>query len=678
MEYSLSDFAGRYHSLPNVLLDFLPSDEYKVFALIYSSSKKCLCDDTITFSLNNLEKRTKMCKRTIKACINVLQNLNILDVSRGANKALTYKINWNEISLLDTFASKVSYDGLFELVELCLNSSGIIPFSKLSDIQLEGLIKSYPVELGGDISAKSAQKSPLGNTSGDFHANLIKKSPLDLDEFASDDNIAKCAEKSPLAEMGGDFLTKNAEMSPLETKNCYLGGDISAKSAQKSPLVFDSASHFFTKSDDEYVLNVVLSNSEQLLMELIDKNKLKIAFCGGDISAKSAQKSPLDALGGDFYAQNDPKTCSKVTTVNIYKYNNKNKEERSSSNIGGENKSFSEIENDSEALFLTEEENDWNNFLEPSNEHEVELSEDFSFNEFTDEPKQGMRTSRRLNKPVWKETRDLSLECYDKHEVELIMENSQFYTSSEEKLIRLVWNDIAPLPEELESEDNEQADLIPVDVFNRALYSAWEELKEQDVDFKLTEKQSKDIFGFDVVLVDKEFAYRLTPSKIRKLNAEGGDSTDEHDEKPSRSKVKKKRRNHARGAEGRRAIALLLESIEELSSDINNLTAAEMTIHLITQRSNEGSWVAESGFVHKPNEELSDYIQDRVVNEWSEQSGLPVDKTKALLKKLPHRGNKTILAPFHLFAEDIVELNEEMNEDSEVERLWKKKMAEEA
>lgn len=662
MTYNLSDFAGRYHSLPNVLLDFLTSDEYKVFALIYSSSKQCLCDNTITFSMNNIKNRAHMGKNKIKICLDALQDLNVLKISEGARKTLSFQINWDEIHALDIFSTEVSYDGMFALYNICRNATGLIPFSHLQGEQLEEIRESYSFNSTGLVIEESNDLRPVENSTGLKMNENIKTRPVDDCDWSQNEQNH----------------SKSAILRPVVEKNDNMTGLRNVKIIETRPVILDSSSHFFTKSGDEYTLNVVLSNSEQLLIEIIDKSKLSVALTTGLKNAKSTVLRPVKPNDWSQIEQNCPKTAQSETTVNIYKYNNKNKEERSSSNIGGENKSFSEIENDSEALSLTEEENDWNNFLEPRNEYEEELSEDFSFNEFADEPKQGMRTSRRLNEPVWKETRDLSLECYDEHEIELIMENSQFYTSSEEKLIRLVWNDIAPLPEELENEDNEQADLIPVDVFNRALYSAWEELKEQGVDFQLTEKQSKDIFGFDVVLVDNEFVYKLTPSKIRKLKTKDSDLSDGHDEKPSRSKAKKKRRNHARGAEGRRAIALLLESIDELSSDINNLTAAEMTVHLITQRSNEGSWVAESGFVHKPNEELSDYIQDRVVAEWSEQSGLPVDKTKALLKKLPHRGNKTILAPFHLFAEDIVELNEEMNEDSEVERLWKKKMAEEA
>lgn len=670
MKYSLSDFAGRYHSLPNVLLDFLSNDEYRVFALIYSSSKKCLCDDTITFSQNSLKKRARMGHNKIKACLDALQDLNILTILQGARKTLSFQINWDEIRALDVFSTKVTYDGMQEIFGMCHKSTGLVSFSNLSEEQLSGLEKTYPFTFTGLVSEENDVLRPVENSTGLKNNKSVETRPVN----------------APNNDSTGLEMNKSAVLRPVEAKNDNLTGLKTIKNVETRPVVFDSSSHFFTKSDGKYILNVVLSNSEQLLVELIDKNEISVAFTTGLETAKSVETRPVEWFDWSQIEQKRSKTVQNETTVNINKYIYKDEEERSSSNKGGENKSFlekrfgteigSEVENDSEALSLTEEENDWNNFFEPRQEHEGKLSEEFSFNEFTDEPKPSMRTSRRLNQPVWKETRDLSLECYDEHEVELIMDNSQFYTSSEEKIIRLVWNDVAPLPEDLEDEDNEQADLIPVDVFNRALYSAWEELKEQDVNFQLTEKQSKDIFGFDVVLVGDEFAYRLTPSKIRKLRTDNDNSSDE-DSKPSRSKGKKKRRNHARGAEGRRAIALLLESIEELSSDINNLTAAEMTVHLITQRSNLDSWVADSGFVHKPNEELSDYIQDRVVSEWSEQSGLPVDKTKALLKKLPHRGNKIILTPFHLFAEDIVELNEEMNEDSEVERLWKKKMAEE-
>ena len=661
MKYTPKDFSGAYHIMPNSVCLFLSGDAFKVFTEIYAHGCKVhnetLTEDNIMLSVRIICKLTHLGSRKVNDCIRELEEFNFIRVFKRDRSQWSFQIIWNEIHKLHTCLSNISYDGQNQLYDICHKNGKRIPISAVDNDILTKITADYKLD------AQTAVKS-------------VNNTEITADDKSNSSEIYSAVEK--------DIITNTTSAAVKNDKNANITADkntTDVKSVNNANIT--AANHICSVNqvediDGKVSLIVPLSSAERFIAQKMGFDQLVFLTADGQTAVISAQND--SKLLSDL--QVSPKTCNFSSTVNIYKDNKENQASEARNN-NGENKNEND-ENDDEPVMLNDEERDWNNFFSFSNsflehsfngkknvfgkEHElpVEDKKDFGLT------REMTHTSRTGNKLVWNETRDLTLQCYTEKEIQSIMDNSQFYDSDEDKLIRMVWNDLAPSididnKDEYENQENRNDDILPVIEFNRELAEALEELR-QDSDFQLTDKQTKDIFGFDVVKIGNEFGYVLAPNKIRKLKSDKND-----DEIIPERKIKSNRR---RGAEGRKEITTFLDCVEELSKDESNLTSTEMLVHLISQYAEKDSWTSDTGYEHKPNEEVPGLLLPDLVMEWSEQSGLSEENIMAILKKLPHRNGKTILHPQHLSVSDIVSMNEQTNEDSEVERVYAKRMKE--
>lgn len=647
--------------MPNSVCLFLSGDAFKVFTEIYAHGCKIhnetLTEDNIMLSVRIICKLTHLGSRKVNDCIRELEEFNFIRVFKRDRSQWSFQIIWNEIHKLHTCLSNISYDGQNQLYDICHKNGKRIPISAVDNDILTKITADYKLD------AQTAVKS-------------VNNAEITADDKDNSTGMCSAVEK--------DIITNTTSAAVKNDKNANITADKNAtavKSVNNAEIT--AANHICSVNqvediDGKVSLIVPLSSAERFIAKKMGFDQLVFLTADGQTAVISAQND--SKLLSDL--QVSPKTCNFSSTVNIYKDNKENQASEARNNKG-ENKNEND-ENDDEPVMLNDEERDWNNFFSFSNSflehsfngkenvfgkgHElpVEDKKDFGLT------REMTHTSRTGNKLVWNETRDLTLQCYTEKEIQSIMDNSQFYDSDEDKLIRMVWNDLAPSididnKDEYENQENRNDDILPVIEFNRELAEALEELR-QDSDFQLTDKQAKNIFGFDVVQTGDEFSYVLAPNKIRKLK----NDTDEATTIPEW----KRKSNRRRGAEGRKEITTFLDCIEELSKDESSLTSTEMLVHLISQYAGKDSWTSDTGYEHKPNEEVPGLILPDLITEWSEQSGLSEENIMAILKKLPHRNGRTILHPQHLSVSDIISMNEQTNEDSEVERLYAERMKE--
>lgn len=580
MKYTLSDFNGRYHSMPNAVMDLLSGDAFLVFSRIYAHSKKTLCADDIYISAKTLSKLTRRSERKIAQSIKELEDIGFVFIKGSERGKRTFTINWEEIYKLSQFTSNISYDGVSELNEICHAGGDTIPFSQIPQEVLAKISAEYKYEpKSADIPAFNAQMSA-----------------------DSDKNIHQTAANSALNTKNAAVSTQsaanpvfNAEMSAVLSSLLQKMQQINPTNAENAAVLCNNASHYIVSDNGKFDLYVVLSNAEQIIASKLGINAIKLLFKSADISYISDKSADISDISGAENAADSKNLLTFVHTDKyIYKYNKDNHIERSSINIGDKN----------------------------------------------------------VSKKDWDETRDLSLPCFSQHEIDDILANS-FYDSSSDKLIRFVYPQIEQDEVLLDERGNEIANIIPVSFFDNIIHRAITSLKEDDPDFNITEEQAKNIFGFEVVDMGEEFGYKIDPTKIRKIDVSLTSRTE-----------KANSRRH--GVDGRKAIHLFVDCIKEIGdNNVDNLTDAEIPVYAILKATEEGCDV-----------EITKATFQLRLNEWIEKYDRPKDIFEEVLDKLPKRGNKIKLRPTALSVDYIVNLNIRLNQASDVEDLYAKKMAE--
>ena len=248
----------------------------------------------------------------------------------------------------------------------------------------------------------------------------------------------------------------------------------------------------------------------------------------------------------------------------------------------------------------------------------------------------------------WFNSRDLSFPDLSSSDFETIINLPDFADNDFDMAIREVWG-------YLQYDEDSPDNYIPVEYFKDILYRAWNDLKTINPDFSLSEQDMKNIFGFDVKMQNGEPVCYVTPSKIKNIN-----------QSPSSSrKIKRK------GVEDRTSRLIFLESLRQVAEkDTNMLTDAEYAIWLMIEFVKE----RESNQQHRPSEVTKAAYED-LLKRFSNESKVPVEDLRILWKELPQK-NTVKLHPQQLSVGKIISYNVQVNQASDVEELYNKKMAE--
>ena len=248
----------------------------------------------------------------------------------------------------------------------------------------------------------------------------------------------------------------------------------------------------------------------------------------------------------------------------------------------------------------------------------------------------------------WFNSRDLSFPDLSSSDFEIIINLPDFADNDFDMAIREVWG-------YLQYDEDSPDNYIPVEYFKDILYRAWNDLKTINPDFSLSEQDMKNIFGFDVKMQNGEPVCYVTPSKIKNIN-----------QSPSSSrKIKRK------GVEDRTSRLIFLESLRQVAEkDTNMLTDAEYAIWLMIEFVKE----RESNQQPRPSEVTKTVYED-LLKRFSNESKVPVEDLRTLWKELPQK-NTVKLHPQQLSVDKIINYNVQVNQASDVEELYNKKMAE--
>ena len=248
----------------------------------------------------------------------------------------------------------------------------------------------------------------------------------------------------------------------------------------------------------------------------------------------------------------------------------------------------------------------------------------------------------------WFNSRDLSFPDLSSSDFETIINLPDFADNDFDMAIREVWG-------YLQYDEDSPDNYIPVEYFKDILYRAWNDLKTINPDFSLSEQDMKNIFGFDVKMQNGEPVCCVTPSKIKNINQSPS---------PSR-KIKRK------GVEDRTSRLIFLESLRQVAEkDTNMLTDAEYAIWLMIEFVKE----RESNQQPRPSEVTKAAYED-LLKRFSNESKVPVEDLRTLWKELPQK-NTVKLHPQQLSVDKIINYNVRVNQASDVEELYNKKVAE--
>ena len=248
----------------------------------------------------------------------------------------------------------------------------------------------------------------------------------------------------------------------------------------------------------------------------------------------------------------------------------------------------------------------------------------------------------------WFNSRDLSFPDLSSSDFEIIINLPDFADNDFDMAIREVWG-------YLQYDEDSPGNYIPAEYFKDILYRAWNDLKTINPDFSLSEQDMKNIFGFDVKMQNGEPVCYVTPSKIKNIN-----------QSPSSSrKIKRK------GVEDRTSRLIFLESLRQVAEkDTNMLTDAEYAIWLMIEFVKE----RESNQQPRPSE-VTKAVYEDLLKRFSNESKVPVEDLRTLWKELPQK-NTVKLHPQQLSVDKIINYNVQVNQASDVEELYNKKMAE--
>ena len=248
----------------------------------------------------------------------------------------------------------------------------------------------------------------------------------------------------------------------------------------------------------------------------------------------------------------------------------------------------------------------------------------------------------------WFNSRDLSFPDLSSSDFETIINLPDFADNDFDMAIREVWG-------YLQYDEDSPGNYIPAEYFKDILYRAWNDLKTINPDFSLSEQDMKNIFGFDVKMQNGEPVCYVTPSKIKNIN-----------QSPSSSrKIKRK------GVGDRTSRLIFLESIRQVAErDTNMLTDAEYAIWLMIEFVKE----RESNQQPRPSE-VTKAVYEDLLKRFSNESKVPVEDLRTLWKELPQK-NTVKLHPQQLSVDKIINYNVQVNQASDVEELYNKKMAE--
>lgn len=625
---------GGISPIPNAYVGFLSDTAIAVLSKIidiwYNDKGQ---DGWMKISSASIADSLAKDRHTILSKIDDLISLNIIESMSINKRVKLYKLNWSEINFDCEVISYVDQTGKNKLWNACFaNDNGnITPMSKIELCDLNTIIKQYPNngELLTQLQERVVEIYSLGHKNGEIFTQLDK----DVVNFHT------------TSKEFGELFTQL--QIPMSNELCAKITQLSNNGENSTQLIDENVTESskpmveWSKNNTTIEINVSEALKDALFDIGLDNVRIKLCSDSGCIAVFQQKKEKQEEQDGKETKKekNLPPYPYLIKEINKEKGEQEEKKEKklmasaARPNKGGKDENV--FENES---FL---DSGLDSFLEGrSNE----------------QPSRVFSVLRS-----WAEDRSCEgFEYLPGYELNNILNDPELYDSDYDIVLRNTWNDIQGLyRDSVEDSPGSEKILVPVQIFKTMLYRVLEEQYEINSQFKVTEQDAKNIFGFELTEQDGEPYYIIDPDEIRDIN------------KPIVIKPQLKSRNVFDHASERVKKLVYSECMAEVPEQ--DFTRAEKAIRYMT------NYVEERARNKTPRaEEMTPMQFPSFLESVSEYSNLPVDDLKILFSRLQKKKRVGLFyLKFNLLViEEIIQFNHDRNEYGKVEELYCKKMAE--
>lgn len=599
---------GGISPIPNAYVGFLSDTAITVLSKIFEVWYENPNNDWMIISNSSIADGLAKSRNSITTKIDELSALNIIKVEQLNKRDRKYKINWSEVNFDCEVISKLTQTGKNKLWNACYvdSENSIVPISKIEKNVVLTIIQNNTVT----AQKFSSQQERL------------------LKILALNNSTAQKFSSQP---------TNCTKFEQSAGKTNAIFGSVPENYAHESctPTVE------WSKNDTTIEIHVSEALQDALFDIGLDNVRIKLRSDAGCIAVFQQKKEKQEEQDGKETKKekNLPPYPYLIKEINKEKGEQEEKKEKklmasaARPNKGGKDENV--LENDS---FL---DSGLDSFLEGrSNE----------------QPSRVFSVLRS-----WAEDRSCEgFEYLPGYELNNILNDPELYDSDYDIVLRNTWNDIQGLyRDSVEDSPGSKKILVPVQIFKTMLYRVLEEQYEINSQFKVTEQDAKNIFGFELTEQDGEPYYIIDPDEIRDIN------------KQIVIKPQLKSRNVFDHASERVKKLVYSECMAEVPEQ--DFTRAEKAIRYMT------NYVEERERNKTPRaEEMTPMQFPSFLESVSKYSNLPVDDLKILFSRLQKKKRVGLFyLKFNLLViEEIIQFNHDRDEYGKVEELYCKKMAE--
>ena len=649
---------GGISPIPNAYVGFLSDTAITVLSKIFEVWYENPNNDWMIISNSSIADGLAKSRNSVTTKIDELSALNIIKVEQLNKRDRKYKINWSEVNFDCEVISKLTQTGKNKLWNACYVNSenSIVPISKIEKNVVLTIIQNNTVTaqkfssqqerllkilaLNNSTAQKFSSQCSNFEQLPESSVQILSSQDIDVsDEFAQilSNEVLQCSN----FEQSNNSTAQKFSSQPI---NCTKF----EQSAGKTNAIFGSVPENYahesctptvewSKNDTTIEIHVSEALQDALFDIGLDNVRIKLRSDAGCIAVFKQKKEKQEEQDGKETKKekNLPPYPYLIKEINKEKGEQEEKKEKklmasaARPNKGGKDENV--LENDSGL----------DSFLEGrSNE----------------QPSRVFSVLRS-----WAEDRSCEgFEYLPGYELNNILNDPELYDSDYDIVLRNTWNDIQGLyRDSVEDSPGSEKILVPVQIFKTMLYRVLEEQYEINSQFKVTEQDAKNIFGFELTEQDGEPYYIIDPDEIRDIN------------KPIVIKPQLKSRNVFDHASERVKKLVYSECMAEVPEQ--DFTRAEKAIRYMT------NYVEERARNKTPRaEEMTPMQFPSFLESVSKYSNLSVNDLKILFSRLQKKKRVGLFyLKFNLLViEEIIQFNHDRNEYGKVEELYCKKMAE--
>lgn len=653
---------GGISPIPNAYVGFLSDTAITVLSKIFEVWYENPNNDWMIISNSSIADGLAKSRNSVTTKIDELSALNIIKVEQLNKRDRKYKINWSEVNFDCEVISKLTQTGKNKLWNACYVDSGnsIVPISKIEKNVMLTIIHNNTVTaqkfssqqerllkilaLNNSTAQKFSSHCSNFEQLPESSVQILSSQDIEVsDEFAQilSNEVLQCSK----FEQSNNSTAQKFSSQPI---NCTKFEQSAGKTITNFGTVTENhtqkSGDFMVKwSKNDTTINIHVSEAlKDALFDIgLDNVRIKLCSDSGCISVFQQKEEKQEEQDGKETKKekNLPPYPYLIKEINKEKGEQEEKKEKklmasaARPNKGGKDENV--LENDS---FL---DSGLDSFLEGrSNE----------------QPSRVFSVLRS-----WAEDRSCEgFEYLPGYELNNILNDPELYDSDYDIVLRNTWNDIQGLyRDSVEDSPGSEKILVPVQIFKTMLYRVLEEQYEINSQFKVTEQDAKNIFGFELTEQDGEPYYIIDPDEIRDIN------------KPIVIKPQLKSRNVFDHASERVKKLVYSECMAEVPEQ--DFTRAEKAIRYMT------NYVEERERNKTPRaEEMTPMQFPSFLESVSKYSNLPVDDLKILFSRLQKKKRVGLFyLKFNLLViEEIIQFNHDRDEYGKVEELYCKKMAE--